>query len=113
LDGLFCGDAIYDETHGCPTPTEIIHPADSQRSKHIPRTAKHEDLLQPVYRGGRLIASLPTLQEIQTHCRNQIGKLHPTSKRLQHPHEYPAGVERSLHERKLDLIKTAKAGSSK
>jgi len=71
--------------------------------------AKWEDLLQPVYRGGELVVDLPTLPKIQQRGREQLAKLGASVKRLQHPHEYPAGVERSLHERKAEMIRRAKA----
>lgn len=109
LDGEFRGDAIFDEEHGCPASVEIIHPSDPTRNKHIPEGATHEDLLQPVFRGGRLVTTLPTLPEIQNRCREQLTHLHETVKRLQHPHAYPAGVEHSLHERKMQLIEKARS----
>ena len=108
LDGEFRGDAIYDEASGCPTPVEITHPSDPTRTKTMPDGASHEDLLQPVYRGGELVAESPALTQIQKRTREQLTHLHATVKRLQHPHEYPAGVERTLHEQKLELIRKAK-----
>lgn len=108
LNGEFRGDAIYDEENGCPTPVEITHPSDSTRTKTMPEGATHEDLLQPMYRGGELVAETPALTQIQKRTREQLTHLHATVKRLQHPHEYPAGVERTLHERKRELIRKAK-----
>lgn len=109
LNGEFRGDAIYDEAHGCPAQVEIVHPADVSRSKFMPEGAAYEDLLQPVFKAGKLVAALPTLPQIQCRCRAQLTHLHATVKRLQHPHEYPAGVERTLHERKMMLIQKAKS----
>lgn len=108
LDGEFRGDVIFDEEAGCPEPVEIIHPADITRGKLMPEGATHEDLLQPLFRAGKLATELPTLPQIQARCREQLTHLHATVKRLDHPHEYPAGVERSLHDRKLEMIQKAK-----
>lgn len=108
LDGEFRGDAIFDEEHGLTQPVTIVHPSDAARTKTMPEGATHEDLLQPVYRGGELVAETPALTEIQMRTREQLTHLHATVKRLQHPHEYPAGVERTLHGRKLELIRKAK-----
>lgn len=108
LDGEFRGDVIFDEEQGCPPAAEIIHPADITRGKAMPDGATHEDLLRPVFRAGKVIAELPTLPQMQARCRKQLTHLHATVKRLQHPHEYPAGVERGLHERKLAMIQQAK-----
>jgi len=109
LNGEFRGDAIYDEEHGCPAQVEIVHPADASRSKLMPEGAAYEDLLQPVFKAGKLVAALPTLPQIQSRCREQLAHLHATVKRLQHPHEYPAGVEKTLHERKMQLIQKARS----
>ena len=108
VGGEFVGDAIFDEEEGCRIPVEIVHPSDPTRTKTMPDGASHEDLLQPVYRGGELVAESPALTQIQKRTREQLTHLHATVKRLQHPHEYPAGVERTLHERKLELIRKAK-----
>jgi len=109
LDGEFRGDAIFDEEHGLTEPVTIVHPSDATRTKTMPDGASTEDLLQPVYRGGKLVTELPSLPQIQQRAREQLTKLHATVKRLQHPHAYPAGVESTLHERKLELIRRAKA----
>lgn len=108
LDGEYRGDVIYDEEAGCPQAAEIIHPADITRGKMMPEGATHEDLLQPLFRAGKLATDLPTLPQIRARCREQLTHLHATVKRLDHPHEYPAGVERSLHEHKLAMIQQAK-----
>ncbi len=108
LDGEFRGDAIFDEETGCPDVVEIMHPADPTRAKTMPAGAAYEDLLRPVFRQGILVGSPPTLPEIQARCRDQLSHLSPTIKRLQNPHEYPAGVERTLSDRKLAMIAAAK-----
>lgn len=108
LNGEFRGDAIFDEEHGCAEPVTIVHPGDVTRMKTMPQNATHEDLLQPVFRAGRLVMEPPTLLQIQQRCREQLTQLHATVKRLQHPHEYPAGVERALHEWKLAMIQNTK-----
>lgn len=109
LNGEFRGDAIYDQETGCPAPTEIMHPADPQRSKIMPEAATHEDLLQPVFQRGQFVGEQPTLQEIQARTRHQLQHLHATVRRLQHPHEYPAGVEGSLAQKKLAMMAKAKS----
>jgi nicotinate phosphoribosyltransferase len=104
LDGEFRGDAIYSEELGLPADVRFLHPSDPGRHKTIPKGATHEDLLQPIFRGGQRVATLPTLPEIQARCREQLRHLHSTIKRLQNPHEYPAGVEQTLAEQKARMI---------
>ena len=108
LNGEFCGDAIFDEELGCHEPVDIIHPAEPTRCKTFPTGATFMDLLQPIYRQGKCVYPIPTLQDGQALCREQLCQLHPTIKRLQNPHEYPAGLERELAERKTQMITRAK-----
>ena len=61
----------------------------------------HEILTQAAANEESLIAAL---EEIQARCRVQVAALHGGVKRLQHPHAYPAGLERGLAERKAALI---------
>ncbi|MEC5125371.1 nicotinate phosphoribosyltransferase [Verrucomicrobiales bacterium BCK34] len=104
LDGKFCGDAIYDAEHPCPEPIEIAHPTDPLRTKVMPDKATASDLLVPVFEKGSLIYPTPTLPETQSYCREQLAAVDKSTRRLDHPHEYPAGVELSLHRKKLELI---------
>lgn len=108
LDGEFCGDAIFDEEHGCAEPVMIVHPSDATQTKTMPDGATHEDLLIPIFRGGKLVGAQPSLTEVQTRCRAQLAQLNPSLRRLQNPHRYPAGIERTLLERKLALIRRAR-----
>lgn len=103
-NGQFIADAIFDEEQSCPVPCTIIDPAEPLRQRTIPAGTDHEDLLQPLFRDGKLIASLPGLAESRGRCLEQLGSLDPTIRRLANPHGYPAGLEAGLHEKKLALI---------
>ena len=98
------GDAIYDELSPLPRRFVIVDPAEPTRRKNFLPGTKHEDLLVPILRGGKLVYDLPTLNEVRAHAQRQLAMLHPGIKRLENPHEYPAGLELSLHELKTRLI---------
>jgi nicotinate phosphoribosyltransferase len=106
----FIGDAIYDELQALPQKTAIVDPADATRQKHFPPGTKYEDLLVPILRRGKLVYDLPALKEIRARAQQQLAMLHPGIKRLENPHQYPAGLELSLHELKTELILRAKGG---
>ena len=108
VDGEFRGDAIFDEEAGCSGPVQIIHPSEPTRIKTMPQGASHEDLLVPVFCAGELVYQSPALPDIQARCRNQLRHLNGTSKRLQNPHAYPAGLERALAQRKSELMEEAR-----
>lgn len=106
--GEFIGDALYDEQHPPGDAVVIVDPLDATRRKHFPPGATSEDLLVPILRGGALATTLPDLASIRARARQQLSMLNPGIKRFTHPHQYPAGLELSLHEKKTRLILRAR-----
>jgi nicotinate phosphoribosyltransferase len=106
----YVGDAIYDATRPFPERAVIVDPGDPLRRKELPVDADSRDLLQPVFRRGQLIARLPELGEIRATVREELSRLHPGITRFLNPHNYPSGLELSLHERKSDLILLTRSG---
>jgi len=104
----FVGDATYDTMRPVTHPMAIIDPLDATRRKHFPAEAQSEDLLVPVLRRGELVGQLPGLNEIRERAQRQLAMLNPGVKRFDHPHQYPAGLEFSLHELKTQLILRAR-----
>jgi len=104
----FIGDAIYDETHPLSKRVTIVDPVDATRRKHFSAATKYEDLLVPILRRGKLVYNRPALKAIRARGHEQLALLHPGIKRLDNPHEYPAGLELTLHELKTKLILRAK-----
>lgn len=104
----FVGDAIYDETRALPKRITIVDPTDVTRRKHFSEDTKHEDLLVPVLRRGKLVCDLPSLDSIRARARRQLAMLHLGIKRFDNPHQYPAGLELTLQEFKTELILRAK-----
>jgi nicotinate phosphoribosyltransferase len=104
----FVGDAIYDQTARPPQRITIVDPTDATRRKHFSKNVKHEDLLVPILRRGKLVYDLPTLDDIRARAQRQLAMLHPGIKRLDNPHQYPTGLELTLHELKAKLILQAR-----
>lgn len=104
----FIGDAIYDETRPLPSEITIVDPTDATRRKHFSPATIQEDLLAPVFRKGKLVYNPPALAAVRSRAQEQLAMLHPGIKRLDNPHQYPAGLELSLHEFKTKLILEAK-----
>jgi len=101
------GDAIYDEGLGCAAGA-IVDPLDPTRSKHFPPNAEQTDLLVPVMRAGKPVYESPPLTEIRERARSQVANLSGGVKRFLNPHEYPVGLEPSLHDLKTRLILEAR-----
>jgi nicotinate phosphoribosyltransferase len=104
----FVGDAIYDLELGLPRAVTIVDPLDVTRRKHIRAKTAHDDLLIPIFRQGKLVYKLPTLDKIRKRVQQQLEMLHPGIKRSVNPHQYPAGLELGLHELKTKLVLKAR-----
>jgi nicotinate phosphoribosyltransferase len=50
----------------------------------------------------------PTIEQIRERLQKQLACFHPGIKRFVNPHQYPAGLELGLHERKTGLVLKAR-----
>jgi len=109
----FVGDVVYDEGSGLHDEVVLVDPVDATRRKRIPGEAAGEDLLVPVARAGRIVYEPPSVHDARERTRSQLEQLHPGIKRFVHPHQYPVGLSRELHELKTRLVLEARglAGS--
>ena len=103
-------DMIFDELTPEPTHT-IVDPLDLTRRRTIAAAAPFEDLLVPVFRGGRCVYALPTIEEIRARRAAQLGRFHAGVKRFVNPHRYPVGLEAQLFDLKTRLILETREGS--
>ena len=74
------------------------------RRKTVADGSASEDLLVPVFRGGRRVYDIPDLESIRRRAARQLDVFPGAIKRFVNPHEYFVGLERGLHERKTRLI---------
>jgi nicotinate phosphoribosyltransferase len=77
---------------------------DPTRRKTIPDAAAPEEVLVPVARSGKIVCTLPALEESRARTQRQLGQLHPGIKRFVNPHQYPVGLDPNLHERRTRMI---------
>jgi nicotinate phosphoribosyltransferase len=104
----FVGDAIYDLSAPVPCSFTIVDPLDPTRRKQFTPEMRNEDLLVPVFRGGQPVYENPTLGQIRERLQQQLACFHQGIKRLVNPHQYPAGLELGLQERKTGLVLRAR-----
>jgi nicotinate phosphoribosyltransferase len=103
-------DGIFDESRGWPEGVgAIVDPLDFTRRKRIPPRATHTDLLVPVLRGGRPVYESPPLAAIRERALAEVARLPASLRRLLNPHQYPVGLEPSLHELKTRLVLEARS----
>lgn len=97
-------DILYDEQMGPGNSRVVVDPVDSTRRKNIPGDCESTDLLLPVYRGGKLVARIPTLNECRQHAGASLAGFHSSIKRRVNPHEYPAGLAENLSDLRNRLV---------
>lgn len=95
-------DMIFDELMPERSDT-IVDPFDLTRRRTV-RDDGHEDLLVPIFRGGRRVYELPSIEEIRARRAAQLDRFHAGVKRFVNPHRYPVGLERNLFDLKTRLV---------
>jgi nicotinate phosphoribosyltransferase len=103
-DGEYMADMVYNEIGGIRTPQTIVNPADITMRKKIPAKTKYRDLLDPIFREGKLVYQRPPIQEIRTFAQAELKRFYPGITRLLNPHIYPVGLEIGLYELKTHLM---------
>lgn len=103
-------DMIFDELTPAPSRT-IVDPLDLTRRRTIADDAPQEDLLVPIFRNGKRVYELPSIEEIRVRRAAQLERFHPGVKRFVNPHRYPVGLEAQLYERKTQLILQARGAA--
>ncbi|MGY2131148.1 nicotinate phosphoribosyltransferase [Hymenobacter sp. HD11105] len=96
-------DMLYNTAEPLPDQLTIVDPLDPTRRRPI-RSTQFRELLEPVFRAGKLVAELPTLEESRTKAQREVGALDPSIRRFLNPHVYPVGLEESLNNFRMQLI---------
>lgn len=107
-NSLFVADMIYEEGIDFAEDQIVIDPLDSTRQKRLEKSLVSEDLLVPVFRKGRSVYTLPSLDKIRERALSQLSLLHSSIKRFLNPHQYVVGLEKRLYERKIHLVKATR-----
>jgi nicotinate phosphoribosyltransferase len=106
-------DVIYDiHTDLNQKDCNIVDPLDATKQWMLKKELQCFDLLQPIFRSGKLVYALPTLNEIRAKTREELERFPIGIKRFLHPHKYVVGMEKSLYHLKLELIKAIRNQSS-
>jgi nicotinate phosphoribosyltransferase len=105
-DEGFVADMIYDVHMPLGQELQCIDPLDATRSKTLPVNGAYQDLLVPIFREGKRVYRAPSLEEIRQNSQLQLSRFHPSMRRFLYPQPYFVGLEKSLYDVKLGLIKT-------
>ncbi len=102
--------ALADEDPGSQARITLHHPSDHTKYRTLSREeiSEIEPLLVEVLRDGRLVADLPSLDEIRARRRADVERLDPGVRRLVSPHIYHVSLSQRLWDLKQDLIHQAR-----
>ena len=98
-DYITCHDEIIDE--GAPL---VLFDPDAVWKKRTVRGFECREILVPVFEGGKLVYELPNLADIQSYCKEEVGRLWEEVKRFEHPHRYYVDLSQKLWQMKQDLL---------
>ena len=107
-EGRFVGDMVYDELAPPDERCVMVDPADATRRTSYCGADAAEELLVPVFEGGRQVYEVPPIAASRERAIEQLGRLDRSHLRLLNPHVYKVGVELGLFERKTALILAAR-----
>jgi nicotinate phosphoribosyltransferase len=80
----------------------MFHPIDPDKSMAL-KDMEREVILHPVMEKGKIIAPLPTLNEIARYSAGRLQQLAPEHKRFEYPHIYKIGISAQLRDLRNDL----------
>ena len=107
-EGMVTCDMMYDVEMGFSENIELIDPIDPSKRKKMESSADHQDLLVPIFRGGKRVYDSPHLMEIQKNTHLQLSKLPKPMRRFLYPQPYFVGLEKNLYDLKMRLIEETK-----
>ncbi len=102
--GQFDADAIYDENRPPDREWVITDLEDPGGRRAMSAELPGEDLLEPLFRGGRCVYQCPALPEIQGRTKAQLDSLPAEFKHLKDSATYPVGLEEGLSQLKQKLM---------
>jgi nicotinate phosphoribosyltransferase len=98
---------LRDETIDDTQPHTIFDPVATWKTKELTNFVVRE-LQVPVFIGGELVYELPSLREIRSYCKQQVGTLWDEVKRFENPHTYYVDLSQKLWDCKRSLLEAAK-----
>ncbi len=82
----------------------FYHPRYPYKYMDVAGAKRVEPLLEPVIRGGKIVAEFPDLQALQARARANLRGLDATFRRILNPHVYKVSLSEALKDLKYRLI---------
>ena len=94
---------VFDETVDDSKPIEIFDPQHTWKRKVLENFTATE-LLVPVFKNGKQVYELPTIEEIRQHCKDEIEGMWDEVRRFTNPHNYYVDLSQKLWQVKHDML---------
>jgi nicotinate phosphoribosyltransferase len=99
--------ALHDEIIDESKPYKLFDPEYTWKKKVV-ENFRCVELQKQIFKGGRLIYSLPKITDIREYCKTQLDTLWKEVKRFENPHTYYVDLSEKLWNEKDRLIKENK-----
>ena len=100
---------VHDENIDFSKPIELFDPEYTwKRKEFVDYTAT--ELHVPIFRSGKQVYQLPSLNEIKRHCCEELDGMWDEILRFENPHNYYVDLSERLWNVKNDLLKSKKNG---
>lgn len=100
LADLIC---VHDEVIDESKPLEIFDPIATWKRKTL-TNFEVRSLLEPIFKDGKLVYNLPTVEEIREYCLEQVKNLWDEVKRFESPHKYYVDLSQKLWDIKTEML---------
>lgn len=94
---------VYDEQIDDTKPIEIFDP-DYTWKRKVLESFTATELLVPIFKNGKQVYELPSLDEIRKHCREEIEGMWEEVRRFNNPHNYYVDLSEKLWQIKHELL---------
>jgi nicotinate phosphoribosyltransferase len=95
---------VYDENVNDSEPLTIFDPVHTWKEKTL-TNYRAEELLKPIFIGGKLVYERRSVKEIRDFCAQQIDTLWDEVTRFENPHNYYVDLSKKLWDIKHELLK--------
>lgn len=103
---------VYDEVIDDTKPLEIFDPLHVWKRK-LMENFTAEELLVPIFKDGKQVYQLPTLEEIRAHHKREIEGMWEEVRRFTNPHNYYVDLSEKLWDIKHSMLKAGSNSNKK
>ncbi|MFI5344509.1 MAG: nicotinate phosphoribosyltransferase [Chlamydiales bacterium] len=98
-------DLIYDTQTPLSEECILVDPLDPIHERTLGKGLMSRDLLVPIFRNGKRVYEIPALSAVREYTKQELSYFPIGVKRFLNPHLYLVGMEKSLYQFKIDLIR--------